>query len=347
MSGIKRNELQGNIKRFAKNIQSQKKASLETITKKIKLIEKEASDLTGYENIRKYRDLQNRITILREKQRVEEEDDKLKEFEEILRPLTSVVLTNKKRKRNPIRDIKQRAHFNNIFNNVDSSPIFIDREVCPGCGDRLLVLDNESKTICQNRKCGISQNFMYCESDYTTSKPSKTTTYQPVPLYRQFVEQFHEDEKNPPDNIMEAIMKHISHGNETVQGNVKPTFINKFLYDNKMRTWLSMSMRIAKFINNQRIPKFSTELIDRLVERFRCFTNSKCETNHKKDIRKKKEGHNFMTHTFLVMENLHADAECFNRHRTRNILRNAHKRVKKQCSMITNSNLNWNMKVSC
>ena len=105
------------------------------------------------------------------------------------------------------------------------------------------------------------------------------------------------------------------------------------------------AVRIAKKMNGEPISKLSTELINRLVERWRQM-DSKFPGAKQKN-RKKALNFEYTTKKFLIMEGEFEKSECYNLHKTTAVLNQADKSLALCCKKLeVGGNSSWAMQRS-
>ena len=234
--------------------------------------------LLGRKHIRTILEIRSQIDVIEKKLEYYESDLHIAEFVELMQPIL-----NKDGIENT--EIKQAKHamYLKIFYPDKAVPCFSDRDLCSQCHVELKMISNESMVICP--ACGFSEHLIFCNSDFIDNRNVKNNTYERAPLYRKYLMQYHEDEPDIPAEVINVVYKHLSKVHIMSSSTVKSTPIAQILRQEGYQKYTCKSVRIAKIINNEPIVKMSSELIERLVWRFKrvtaIFTGSK-----KKNVKK-------------------------------------------------------------
>lgn len=327
------------------NIRKKSKMLKESTPKQIQQIDDEIKELTqrkklcvGRAQIRNFYSLQNQIEKKQIRRKFLSEDKHIEKFVELVQPLINTNETDSQ-----LRKQQRHALFLNLFYKDKAAPCFIDRDICSTCNTELVTFARESINMCP--KCGESEKFIYCNSDFLQNDDTKVNQYERGPLYRKYLMQFHQDVPDPPDDVIDIVFKHLSKVHIMLKSKVKPTPISQILRQENLQKWTSMSVRISKMINGEPIVKLSTVIIDRLVLRFNKITRAFSRT--KKKDRKKIMNFEFLTKKFLLMENLPELSEWYSLHKTRDVLSSADRRLERCCKSMKDDVLNWDTTRSC
>lgn len=208
-------------------------------------------------------------------------------------------------------------------------PKFVNIDNCPQCGTNYTVLATACIVICPNEQCGFTTKHLQPEPE-TDSYEKAATVHERGPLYRKFLMQFHPDAPDPTDEVIRVVRHELAKVHTLLPSKVKPTPIAQILRKAHMPKWAALNIRIARIINGQTIPVIPQDLIDRLVHRFVMVTKEFTFTS-KNQGRSKNMNYGFLTKHFLLMEGEVKLSESFPVHKTRVVLRAAHKRLKGCC----------------
>ena len=316
-----------NIVKTSEALSGNKPSQIKALKREISELRRSLLNLQGRSSIREYRAIDEQITLKRKALKFIVDDKHIEEFVERVTPL----LSESKNDSSMIKQQKQTVYLD-LFYSEKAVPCFVDRDTCPKCNTDLVTMVQESMNICPT--CGLSEHLIYCSADFIQNEEVKNT-YDRGPLYRKFLMQHHEDQPDPPAEVINIVYRHLSKVHIMLTSKVKPTPITQILRQENLQKWAGMSVRIAKIINHEPIVKFSTDLINRLVQLFDDLPSDG----------KKTMNFEYLTNKFLLAEKEAADSEFFKLHKTRIVLSNADSRLNTSCE--ANQRKTWKAKRSC
>lgn len=320
--------VKNNIKKHSKWLVVSKSSEIAKIDTMLQCHQKSISG--GLLCIRERRHVESEIKALHGKLEHLVRDINLEEFIEQVRPIL-----NHKQDTNTKTNQQRNALFVNLFHYENSAPSFLDQETCHNCKGSLLISGSDSMAICS--ACGESNPFLHCSADYMEHESSKVVEYERTPLYRRYLTQFHKDAENPSYDILSVVYNELSTIHMMLSCKVKPTPVTQIMRKYSHHKWAHMAQRLCKFINSEKIPMLSSELIDKLVCRFNKISDAFLETS-KQQNRKKIMNFEYLTRNFLKMEGMQSDADCFGLHKSRSVVDNADQILGKCCRHIINNN---------
>lgn len=221
----------------------------------------------------------------------------------------------------------------------------LNYHICKTCKTKLIETV-DSKQLCV--ECGVVNDTLDPGTDYVNDiiGKIKNTTYNRNELYRRYLTQYHESKKNPPQFIINIIYKHMTKVHIGSNCKIKQTPVTNILRKEKLHKWIPYACRISKFMNNEFIVKLSTQLIDKLVERFKKIT----EVVNKQGFKNRTKILNFeyLTKQFLLMDGQDDLAQWFMCHKSKKILMPADENLRKCCDILKETDcFNWRYFKNC
>ena len=329
------------VKKHSAKLLEEKSERMATLKKQVVELAAAQKRLIGRKRIREKKHLSSQMAGLEHQITQIESDRHLEEFVELARPLVE-----EKNAANHLIKQQQQALFVNIFQSELSVPTFLAHETCIKCQSSLTISATECKQICG--ACGTTKTYLYCSADYINDEINKTTGYERAPLYKKYLEQFHEATLDPPSSVLSLLYKELSKVHMMIRTKIKPTPISQILRLHGMHCWSHMSQRICKILNAEMVPKLSSGLIGSLVNRFSKVNESFAGVVS--ETRKKILNFEYLTRQFLMMEDRLDLADCFSLHKTKEVLRNADKTLAMCCDMLIQEGYSaesWKMVKSC
>jgi hypothetical protein len=149
--------------------------------------------------------------------------------------------------------------------------------------------------------------------------------------YRLYLSQWSEDTKNPPADVIRRVQSNLNAVHILHEHRVrKPTTIEAILRDNDMVEYAWMSDRIRmillrRTVSGMRhtIPTLSKATIERMVRRY--------EIVLRRTKNKKMMSMSYLSHQFLVQDNMRSVSTTFEVHRTRNVLNEKDRAYQAMC----------------
>ena len=297
-------------------------------------LETESNNLTGVSSIKKYRILRRRINKL---------DDEIERIERSPQAFIHKVIPLIKNSKNPAEKEAVEAFSMSIFEPNMVVPIYVNSEQCPNCNVPCCTRVEESILVCPS--CNQKWKHVNLYSDHTDAGSSRQDTHDfhlrstrtghikhigqtanPYPKensYMKFLMQFSENIPDPPDSVIDTILRKISTLHLLKGDKLQSTDVAKILNnDSSLSDYKSMPLRISlilKRIDGESIPLFSDELIQNLVNRFKClvgYLQSKSTRSRKRVFK-----FCFLTRVFLEQEGRFNEAGIFPDNRTRSVVR--------------------------
>lgn len=325
----------------------------EETEKQLKSVLQQMAKCTGAQNLAHYRRLKRQATELESEIEKAHKCVKTRNFMERVHALTtyesSSTQINKKRE----------AIARNILHGDKGIPVTYEVNKCDFCDVLLVYKHEESRMLCP--KCNRTQKDCqlatdHVDADYVAQDTHANHTRMTVTKgvfqqdlttgtsYEKFLHQFSENVKPIPNEVIESILTELSQVHMSHCSKVQPTPIFKILKKHNLQDYVEFSHLIAYMLKrkqNEPIPVFSKELIERMAHRERILRACLLKKNprsYKKLIKNKS-----LTKIFLEMEGEYNLSELFDNHKTRGVLRRENAKLFEAFKELseTDSTFNW------
>lgn len=229
----------------------------------------------------------------------------------------------------------------NVIRPEADQRIMLDEHRCPHCDTRLFmkVKLEESMATCPNTECGASIHVDVNIHDLNNAiQPISTAAYaikthkpqqnhqDRQPNYRDFLMPFHVDASPPPEFVVNTVYRELEtrvHVRHTAK--IQNTAIQSILRNHGLTKYSPYITIIGKMLRGEFIPRFTSELIDRLVARFELERSELSDNNSKK---RKTVTFNSITNRNLKMEGYPKEAAAFPYHKGPDVSVQEDKRLK-------------------
>lgn len=138
-----------------------------------------------------------------------------------------------------------------------------------------------------------------------------------VAQYATFLRQFSADVSDPPPEVIERVLSQFSMVHMHTNAKIRQPSVSQILRDD-LSQYAFMSLRIVKIVTGQRVPTLPADLIDRMVTRYSHVIQKASDMDD--DSVKKMLNPSHTTRQLLYMENRPDLIECFETHKTRDVL---------------------------
>ena len=165
-------------------------------------------------------------------------------------------------------------------------------------------------------------------------------------LFRKFLTQYAEDQPEIPEAIIALMVREHFKIHMYSNDKVSNTVVVNTLRDNNCSDYIFMSQRIMKVLQNEPVPVYSHDLINRMVNRYNVIIPIFRST---KNGRKKSPNFTCVTRAFLTLEGEEEEARKLRYHKTRSVMISSMQMIRKLCEFAAklHPNENWTLPRIC
>ena len=282
---------------------------------------------TGWDQTHQY--FQSQQTIRAQQRRLSLLEKAQESFVDRAKPLLhekeSIPIFRQAQFKSRLLDQQRHALYLSLSKGSTAVPSYIDRDICQNCGTAFQTYGRESKSVCPNKQCGITIQYLKHqveivpkENDHRRTETDKKLTF------RRYVTQFSTELSDPTEEELGVLVNALA--SMHIFTDVKPTRIAKIMRNAKLPHCAAMPVRIARIVNGEDPILFSSALIEKLVHRFDVYHTAQkavLDGQYRDMPENVKLSSEFLLKHFLAMEDEQKLSGYFNIQKTRNVTINA------------------------